>query len=85
VFGFAQWDSLPSLVLEALLSIAIVVALLFVVRRVNANAAAERERYLKSTADRRPNATGDLPSEDDALRPHTTDATSDHGRLEDNS
>jgi hypothetical protein len=48
VFGFAQWDSPVALVLEALLSVAIVVALIFVARRVNAQAAADRERYLRS-------------------------------------
>jgi hypothetical protein len=47
VFGFAQWDSPVALVLEALLSVAIVAAFFFVARRVNARAAADRERYLQ--------------------------------------
>ena len=48
MFGFAQWDSPVALVLEALLSVAIVAAFFFVARRVNAQAAADRERYLQS-------------------------------------
>jgi hypothetical protein len=48
VFGFAEWDSWLSLILEGLLSLGIVVGLFFVVRRVNANAEADRQRYLQS-------------------------------------
>lgn len=48
MFGFAQWDSPLALVLEFLLSVAIIVALLLVVRKVNANAAAERQRYIET-------------------------------------
>jgi uncharacterized integral membrane protein len=44
VFGFVQWDSPLALVLEVALSLAIIAGLLFVVRRVNAQAEAERRR-----------------------------------------
>jgi hypothetical protein len=56
VFGFAQWDSPVALLLEALLSIAIMIILIFVVRRVNAHAEAEREKYVRS----RDSATANL-------------------------
>jgi hypothetical protein len=42
VFGFAQWDSPLALVLEVALSLVIVGGLLLLVRRVNAQAEAER-------------------------------------------
>ena len=48
MFGFAQWDSPLALVLEALISIALVVALLIVAQRVNARAAADRERHMQT-------------------------------------
>jgi hypothetical protein len=48
VFGFAQWDSPVALILEAALSLIIVAALLFVVRRVNARAEAEHKDKLNS-------------------------------------
>jgi hypothetical protein len=42
MFGFVQWDDPITLLLEVLLSLAIVAGLFLVVRRVNASAAAER-------------------------------------------
>jgi hypothetical protein len=46
MFGFEQWDSPLSLGLEVGMSLLIVIGLLFIVRRVNANAEAERRRTL---------------------------------------
>ena len=48
MFGFAEWDNWLSFILEASLSLAILVGLIFVVRRVNANGEADRQRYLQS-------------------------------------
>jgi hypothetical protein len=48
VFGFAQWHSPLALLLEVMLSVAIMVVLIFAVRRVNAHAEAEREKYIRS-------------------------------------
>lgn len=42
MFGFAEWDSPVSLLLEFLLSGAIIVAVMWLVRRVNARAEASR-------------------------------------------
>ena len=42
MFGFVQWDSPLAFIIEVALSLAIVVGLLFLVRRVNARAEAER-------------------------------------------
>lgn len=65
MFGFAQWDSPVALLLEALLSVAVVAALFFVVRRVNAQASSERERYLQSRNQAGPtdqqSASGETP------------------------
>ena len=61
MFGFEQWDSPLSLGLEVGMSLLIVVGLLFIVRRVNANAEAERRRTLdthkqaQSELEREPN------------------------------
>jgi hypothetical protein len=46
MFGFEQWDSPLSLGIEVGMSLLIVIGLLFIVRRVNANAEAERRRTL---------------------------------------
>ncbi|MEP6774357.1 MAG: hypothetical protein ABJA50_02080 [Chloroflexota bacterium] len=46
MFGFEQWDSPVSLGIEVGMSLLIVIGLLFIVRRVNANAEAERRRSL---------------------------------------
>ena len=46
MFGFEQWDSPLSLGIEVGMSLLIVIGLLFIVRRVNANAEAERRRML---------------------------------------
>jgi hypothetical protein len=43
MFGFVQWDNPLALALEVLLSLAIVIGLIFVVRRVNAKAAADHQ------------------------------------------
>jgi hypothetical protein len=48
VFGFAEWDSWLSFVLEASLSLAVLVGLIFIVRRVNAKGEADRQRYLQA-------------------------------------
>ncbi|MEO5952616.1 MAG: hypothetical protein ABIQ44_09150 [Chloroflexia bacterium] len=49
MFGFAQWDSPIALVLEAALSLVIVIALLFVVRGVNARAEADYKNKTNSS------------------------------------
>lgn len=46
MFGFEQWDSPLSLGIEVGMSLLIVIGLLFIVRRVNANAEAERRKSL---------------------------------------
>jgi len=48
MFGFAEWDSWLSFILEASLSVAVIIGLFFVVRRVNASSEADRQRYLLS-------------------------------------
>jgi hypothetical protein len=48
MFGFVQWDSPLALALEVILSLAIVVGLILVVRRVNAKAAADHQAAAKS-------------------------------------
>jgi hypothetical protein len=50
MFGFVQWDNPVALVLEVVLSIAVVASLFMVVRRVNARAAAEQAAREKSQA-----------------------------------
>jgi hypothetical protein len=46
MFGFEQWDSPLSLGIEVGISLLIVIGLLFIARRVNANAEAERRKSL---------------------------------------
>ncbi len=48
MFGFEQWDSPLSLGIEVGMSLLIVIGLLFIVRRINANAEAERRRTLEA-------------------------------------
>jgi hypothetical protein len=48
MFGFEQWDSPLSLGIEVGMSLLIMIGLLFIVRRVNANAEAERRRTLEA-------------------------------------
>jgi hypothetical protein len=47
VFGFAEWDSWLSFIMEGALSLAVLVGLVLLARRVNANAEAERQRRTK--------------------------------------
>lgn len=58
MFGFVQWDNPIALVLEVLLSLAIVAGLFVVVRRVNAKAAAERGAR-DQAASQRPDQQGE--------------------------
>ncbi|HET9496549.1 MAG TPA: hypothetical protein VFR15_20160 [Chloroflexia bacterium] len=55
MFGFVQWDNAVTLVLEVLLSLAIVVGLILVVRRVNARAAAEHQAQQSPTTENHEN------------------------------
>ncbi|HST06392.1 MAG TPA: hypothetical protein VLQ48_16895 [Chloroflexia bacterium] len=48
MFGFEDWDDPVSFVIYLALSILLVIGLLFIVRRVNANAEAERRRFLEA-------------------------------------
>jgi hypothetical protein len=48
MFGFEEWDSPLSLGIEVGVSLLIVIGLLFIVRRVNASAEAERRRSLEA-------------------------------------
>jgi hypothetical protein len=51
MFGFAEWDSWLSFILEGALSLAVLVGLIFIARRVNASAEADRRRRLESHND----------------------------------
>lgn len=51
MFGFVEWDSWLSFGLEVALSLAVVVGLILLARRVNASAEAERQRRSQSTDD----------------------------------
>jgi hypothetical protein len=55
MFGFVQWDDPVTLALEVLLSLAIVVGLFVVVRRVNARAAAEHQSQQSPAKDNHEN------------------------------
>jgi hypothetical protein len=48
MFGFEDWEDPVSFVIYLALSILLVIGLLFIVRRVNANAEAERRRFLEA-------------------------------------
>ena len=80
MFGFAQWDSPVSLVLEALISVAIMVVLIFVVRRVNARAEADRERYMQSMVDHRspgPQDSSSAPNDEQSAIRKNGDSSGD--------
>jgi hypothetical protein len=59
VFGFEQWDSPLALGVEAGVSLIIFIGILYIVRRVNVNAEAERQRYM----DAKKSASADLDRE----------------------
>jgi hypothetical protein len=60
MFGFAEWDSWLSFILEVALSLAVLVGLIFLARRVNASAEADRKRRLESQSnDTAPGQTTD--------------------------
>jgi hypothetical protein len=54
MFGFVQWDDPLTLLLEVLLSLAIVAGLILVVRRVNARAAAQHAAGEPDASQREP-------------------------------
>jgi len=63
VFGFAEWDSWFSFSLEAALSLAVLVGLIFIVRRVNASGEADRQRYLQSRNSQAPPDKQPMPTD----------------------
>jgi len=53
MFGFAEWDSWLSFILEVALSLGVLVGLIILARRVNAKAEADRRLRMKDEGAKR--------------------------------